>query len=208
MISVSYLKSKLSIKDTIKKINESKADNLHVDIIDETFLPEKNFKSLTDLVNILKLSTKPLDIHLMVKKPEKYIDKLAVLNVKTIAFHSNLSNNPNKLIDDIHNMGIDVGIAINPDEKIESIEKYLSDIDYVLVMSVNPGMGGQEFIIDVLDKIDYLQDKNVKIGIDGGINDISIINLKNKRIDNIISGSFICMSDNYNKQIDMLKNNL
>lgn len=208
MISVSYLKSKLNINDTIKKINNTTCNYLHVDIIDETFIEEKNFKSLTDLMKSLKLSNKPLDIHLMVKNPEKYIDKLAILNVDTITFHAYLSKNPIKLINYIKSIGIKVGLAINPNEEVSIIDNYIDLIDYVLIMSVYPGKGGQEFNNNVLSKIDYLQDKNILIGIDGGINDQSIKYLKDKRIDNIISGSFICMNDNYEKQINILKDSL
>ena len=207
MISVSFLKSIYDRSETLKKIDESKADQLHVDLMDGLYVEEKNF-TIESIINDLKDVNKPLDIHMMVNCPEKYIIDLAKLKPKTITFHLNTSNNINNVIDLIHEYNINVGIALNPDEDIHLLDEYLDKIDYVLVMSVFPGKGGQKFIPDVLNKIDYLNNKNVLIGIDGGINDESIKYLKNYKIDNIVSGSFVCMSNDYNKQIELLKENL
>lgn len=207
MISVSFLKSIYDRSETLKIIDESKADQLHVDLMDGVYVEENNF-TIESIINDLKDVNKPLDIHMMVNSPEKYIIDLAKLKPKTITFHLNTSNNINNVIDLIHEYNVNVGIAINPDEDVHLLDEYIDKIDYVLVMSVYPGKGGQKFIPEVLNKIDYFSNKNVLIGIDGGINDESIKYLKNYKIDNIVSGSFVCMSNDYNKQIELLKENL
>ena len=204
MISVSFLKSIYDRRETLKKIDESIADQIHVDLMDGLYVDNNNFK-LEDIINDLKEVNKPLDIHMMVNNPEKYISELAILKPKTITFHLNTSNNINNVIELIKEYNINVGIAINPDEDIHLLDEYLDRIDYVLIMSVYPGKGGQKFIPDVLTKVDYLKNKNILIGIDGGINENTINYLNNYRIDNIISGSFVCMNEDYNKQIELLK---
>ena len=204
MISVSYLKSIYNKKNTIKKIDESIADMIHIDLMDGLYVENKNF-TIDEVIDDLKDTKKPLDIHLMVNNVKEYIDELAKLKPFTITFHLDSTNNKDDVINQIKDYNIKVGIAINPDEDISILDGYLELIDYVLVMSVVPGKGGQTFIKDVLDKIRQLENKNILIGIDGGINSETITYLKNYKVDNIISGSFVCMSDDYNKQIEELK---
>ena len=204
MIAVSFLKSLYSRSETIKKIDESKADLLHVDLLDGIYAGENNLP-IDDLLKELTNTKKMLDFHLMIREPLEYIKKIVNLNIWAITFHLNATTSPLEIIEYIKNNNIKVGIAINPDEDIHILDKYLDIIDYVLIMSVYPGMGGQKFIPEVLSKIPYLYNKNVLIGIDGGINDESIKYLKDYQIDNIVSGSFVCLSDDYNKQIDKLK---
>ena len=204
MIAVSFLKSIYNRSETIKKIDESNGDLLHVDLLDGIYAGINNL-NIDELLKELSNTKKQLDIHLMVKEPLEIIKKLIDLNIWTITFHLNATSKPIDIIEYIKKHNIKVGIAINPDEDIQLLDKYLDLIDYVLIMSVFPGEGGQKFIPEVLNKIPYLYNKNVLIGIDGGINDESIKYLKNYHIDNIVSGSFICLSDDYNKQIDKLK---
>jgi len=207
MIAVSYLKSKYDKLETINKINESDADLIHVDLMDGLYVENKNF-TLEEVLNDLKGVTKLLDIHLMVKEPEKYIEDLAKLNVWAITFHLDGTNNPLKTIELIKKHNIKVGIAINPNEDIDILDDYYDLIQYVLVMSVYPGKGGQEFIPEVVDKISKLKTKNVLVGIDGGINDKTIKHLNGHNLDVVISGSYVCMSDNFNEKISELKKNI
>ena len=204
MIAVSFLKSLYNRSDTIKKIDESDADLIHLDLLDGIYAGVNNL-DIDGIIKDLSNTKKKIDIHLMVKEPLEIIKKLINLNIWAITFHLNAVSNPKELIDYIKSRNIKVGIAINPDEDIHIIDKYLDLIHYVLIMSVFPGKGGQEFILKVLNKIPYLYNKNVLIGIDGGINDKSIKYLKDYQIDNIVSGSFICMSDDINKQISILR---
>jgi len=207
MIAVSYLKSKYDKLEIINKINESDADLIHVDLMDGLYVENKNF-TLEEVLNDLKGVTKLLDIHLMVKEPEKYIEDLAKLNVWAITFHLDGTNNPLKTIELIKKHNIKVGIAINPNEDIDILDDYYDLIQYVLVMSVYPGKGGQEFIPEVVDKISKLKTKNVLVGIDGGINDKTIKHLNGHNLDVVISGSYVCMSDNFNEKISELKKNI
>lgn len=207
MISVSYLKSKYERDVTINKINESIADYVHVDLMDGLYVPNKNF-TILDLLDTLSKITKPLDIHLMVKNPEDYLDYLIKFDPKIITFHLDATDKPIEVIKKIKENNIQVGIAINPNEDIKILNDYIDLIDYVLLMSVYPGKGGQEFIPSVLEKVRLLNNKKVLIGIDGGINKETIEYLKDYKIDIVISGSFICMSDNYNESIKLLKNEM
>jgi len=206
-IAVSYLKSD-NYKKCIEKINESSADFIHVDLCDGKYVQNKNFK-ISKLVKLLKVAKKPLDVHLMTLKPEKYIKKLVNLNIDSITIHLDATKKPLKLVEYIKSLGIKVGIASNPDESIDALMPYLEKIDKVLVMSVVPGLGGQDFICEVVDKIDALnklkENKNFLVAVDGGINKNSIKYLQNKNIDIIVSGSYITDSLNYDEQIKSLK---
>lgn len=203
-ISVSYLSSRFDKKTTLKKIVESKADYLHVDLMDGKYVDNKNF-TINEVLNDLKSIYLPLDIHLMVNNPDKYLEKLGSLNAEFITFHPSTSKNPNKTIEKIKSLGINVGIAINPNEDIHLIDEYLDKIDLVLIMSVYPGKGGQEFIPEVIEKLDYLKDKNIIVAIDGGINNETIKLIEDKNIDIIVSGSYVCSSDDFDNQIANLK---
>lgn len=203
-ISVSYLSSRFDKKTTLKKIVESKVDYLHVDLMDGKYVDNKNF-TINEVLNDLKSIYLPLDIHLMVNNPDKYLEKLGSLNAEFITFHPSTSKNPNKTIEKIKSLGINVGIAINPNEDIHLIDEYLDKIDLVLIMSVYPGKGGQEFIPEVIEKLDYLKDKNIIVAIDGGINNETIKLIEDKNIDIIVSGSYVCSSDDFDNQIANLK---
>lgn len=200
MISVSYLSSKFDKKTTIKKIEESNANFIHVDLMDGKYVENKNF-TISEVIEDLKNVSIPIDMHLMVNNPDKYIEKFSMLNLEYITFHPSASKNIKKTINLIKDIGVNAGLAINPDEDIHIIDEYLDDINIVLIMSVVPGKGGQQFIENVVDKLDYLKDKDIIVSIDGGINDESIKLIHDKKVDILVSGSFICNKDNFNEQI-------
>ena len=206
MISVSFLKSKYSREETIKLIDTSDASLIHVDLMDGEYVPNKNF-TLEEIMTLLNKTKKPLDIHLMVKNPLIYIKELVKLKPYIITIHLDGTPNIEETLAYIRNHDIKVGVAINPDESEHIVDKYLDKIDYVLIMSVFHGAGGQKFIPEVLKKFNYLKDKFL-VGIDGGINDESIKYLKDYPLDIVVSGSFICMSDNFNERIHLLEKNL
>lgn len=207
-VAVSFLKSKYDLKDTIKKIDETDADYIHVDVMDGEFVSNKTF-NYDEIKDILKNTKKSLDIHLMVSNPIDYILKYKNLKPEFITIHSEINKNIYDLIDLIKSYNIKVGISIKPKTSIEQIEKYLKYIDNVLIMSVEPGLGGQKFMdsvlykIDILDKIRKEKQLNYKISIDGGINNETI--KKVNKVDFVISGSYICMSNNYQDKIDSLR---
>lgn len=197
----------LKIKNNQEKINElinSGIDYLHFDVMDGVFvenisLPYDECKKI--------ISKIPLDIHLMVKDTKKYINEFIKLNPKYISFHIE-TDNINECINIIKEKNILVGIAINPKTNIEKILPYLNLIDLVLIMSVEPGYGGQKFINDTLEKIKYLNEYrnennlNFEIEIDGGIN---INNIKNIDSDIVVIGSGITNSENYKNQVNKIK---
>lgn len=206
--SISFLKSKYSLEDTIKKIGETNADYIHVDIMDGKFVPNKSI-SAKECVSLLKNSKKPLDIHLMVNHPIDYLEDLKSLNVKYFTIHEEIKEDKKTYINLIHSYGFKAGIAINPETSINTLTSYLPVIDYIIVMGVHPGAGGQKLISDCVKKVvDLKRLKKIfnykyEISLDGGIDSSNIARLKD--LDVAISGSFVCMSDNYQKQIDTLK---
>lgn len=207
MISVSFFSVKQDIENVIKKINSTTADFIHVDIADNTFVNNTSLE-YEKIYYPLKASLKKKDIHLMVSDIKKYIDLYKNLNPEYITFHLESTTNIEEIINYIKSFNIKVGIALNPDTNIDLIKPYLNKIDLVLIMSVNPGYGGQKFIKDILDKIDILYEyKNIynfKIEVDGGINKNNI-NYLNKA-DIIVVGSYITNSDNYQEKINEIRN--
>lgn len=206
-IAVSYLKSNYNLNETIEKINNTDADYIHVDVMDGKFVKNKTYEY--NELKILQNSKKPLDVHLMVSNPIKYILDYKNLKPEFITIHSEIDKNIGDFIDLIHSFGIKVGISIKPKTSIETIEGYLNKIDNILIMSVEPGLGGQKFMDSIIYKIDILnklrKENNYKyvISIDGGINNETIAKVRN--VDFVISGSYICMSDNYQEKINELR---
>ena len=207
-IAVSYLSSKYNKEETIRLIEETNADYLHVDLMDGGFVPTKNF-TILEVVSLLKHHTKPLDIHLMVFDPIIYIHDLAKLKPKYITFHVEATKEVVKTIEEIRKQGIGVGLSIKPNTNLYELMPYLSLVDLVLIMSVEPGKGGQEFmpssVLRLAELLKYREDNNLsfQIEMDGGINKDTIKQVAN--LDIAVSGSFICKSDNYQDRIDELK---
>lgn len=206
-ISVSYLSSKKSMRETIRLIEETTADYIHVDLMDGGFVPKKNF-TIEEVEELLEKHTKPLDIHLMVFDPIIYVPSLAKLNPEFITFHLEATKDVVKTIEAIKMQGIKAGITIRPDTDLYELMPYLSLVDLVLIMSVNPGEGGQEFMMSAVDRLQALMeirkdnDLSFLIEIDGGINKDTIKFVKD--VDIAVSGSFICNSFNYQERIDEL----
>ena len=207
-IAVSYLKSKNDLKTTIESIEKTDAEYIHVDVMDGNFVENKTYE-YQELESILKDAKKPLDVHLMVSNPIKYIIDYKNLKPEFITIHSEINQNIEDLIDLIHSYGIKAGISIKPKTSIEDIEHLLYKIDNILIMSVEPGKGGQKFMdsiiykIEILNKLRKENNYNYLISIDGGINNETIEKVKN--VDFVISGSFICMSDDYQEKINELR---
>ncbi len=205
-ISVSYLSSK-NFKEDLRKLNITNADFIHVDVMDGHFVRNKSlpFKKIKD---ISAYTNKRLDVHLMVKKPLKFIDNYASLNTEFITIHVE-TKNIDKSLDLIEAYGIRKGLAIKPETDIEALIPYLDRIDLILVMSVNPGKGGQVFIEDTISKVKELRklldekNKKILISVDGGINDE--VSKKLKGADILVSGSYITSSDDFQYQIYKLR---
>ena len=187
-----------------EELNKTNTDYIHIDYMDGIFVDNKEF-TIEEIKTLSKISTKKLDIHIMAENPEPIIQELKDLNIEYITIHYEINKPLDKIINLIHNQGYKCGISIKPKTDPKNIIEYLKKIDLVLIMSVEPGKGGQKFIPDVLNKIKELKQNNLIIEIDGGINDTNIEELKNI-VDIVVVGSYITNSNNYNKQINNLKN--
>lgn len=203
-VSVSILKEKNNIEETIKKINNTNASFVHLDIMDGTFTNTTSFK-LNELLNIN--SKKKYDIHIMSTNLDYQIKEAIKLKPEFITFHYESTKDVLKYIKLVKDNNIKVGLAINPKTRIWKVKKYFDYIDLLLIMSVEPGMGGQEFKYSVIKKINKIKKKiyNFLISVDGGINDKTIDYIKDN-VDIVVSGSFITDSNNYDEQIDKLIN--
>ena len=208
-VSVSYLNvKKRNVPRIIYLLDKTNVDFIHVDVMDGKYVKNKA-NSYSEVEEMSYYTKKRLDVHFMVNKPLKYIDDFALLDVFCMNFHLNIKNDIDKVIDRIHDYGIKAGIAINPDEDIDLLDKYLDKIDVVLIMSVYPGLPGQEFIKDVIPKIKKLKDKIKKLNRDILINVDGGINVENKQFlgdaDILSVGSTITNSENYEEVIDELR---
>lgn len=202
-VSTSILTCNNRIQAT-EKLNKTNTDYIHIDYMDGIFVDNKEF-TIEEIKTLSKISTKKLDIHIMAENPEPIIQELKGLNIEYITIHYEINKPLDKIINLIHNQGYKCGISIKPKTNPKNIIEYLKKIDLVLIMSVEPGKGGQKFIPDVLNKIKELKQNNLIIEIDGGINDTNIEELKNI-VDIVVVGSYITNSSDYNKQINNLKN--
>ena len=189
----------------INRLNNSNVDYIHFDVMDGKFVSNKNI-TVSELPKLIDNVKKKIDIHFMVSNPDKYIEKICYYNIEYITIHYEIKNLED-YIDKIKNYGFKVGIAIKPETDIEKIYYLLDKVNLVLIMSVAPGKSGQKFI-DVSDKINKLKQEiinrklNVKISVDGGINEEVLTYVKEADI--LVSSSFI-LSD-LDKNVDILKN--
>lgn len=208
-ISVSYLGvKKKHIPKAIIQLDKTSADFIHVDVIDGKYAKGK--KNLyKDVLKYSYYTRKRLDIHFMVRKPLKMIDNYASLDVFCMTFHLNIKNKIDELITKCHNYGIKVGIAINPEDDLSLLDEYLDKIDLVLIMSVHPGLPGQEFIKEVIPKVKELRKKinkekrHILISVDGGINNQNCGFLGDADI--LVSGSYVTNNTNFEDSIQSLR---
>ena len=187
----------------------NEADYIHMDIMDGNFVP--NILIGPAVVKSLRqLTKKPFDTHLMIQNPFDYIKQFVDAGSQYITFHVEASSDIKKTIDLIHSYNVKAGISIKPNTSVEEIEKYLPLVDMVLVMSVEPGFGGQKFMpsaIDKCKKLKELKDKNnynYLINIDGGINNETAPLISNY-VDLAVAGSYICNATNPKERIEILK---
>ncbi len=203
-VAVSFLSSNDDYLTCISKINDTNADYIHFDIMDGLFVPNKNM-DISELGELISACEKPVDIHLMVNDPIEYIKEIVKYKVDAITIHSEL--NDSESLDLIKSHGIRCGLAIKPNTKVSYINDYIDYIDLVLIMSVEPGAGGQSFMLSSISKIKELVECkktfDLDIYIDGGINSDTIKLVKG--VDTVISGSYVCKSDNYQERINSLR---
>jgi len=208
-ISVSILNSYDRIIDT-KKLNNTSCDYIHIDVMDGKFVSDTQF-SLEEIKNIINNSSKKIDVHLMVENPIIYINELINYNIDFITIHYEIDKDIDILINKIKDNNIGVGLSIKPNTDISVLDNYLDKIDLVLIMSVEPGLGGQSFIESSYDKIKKLKNKidsnnfKVKIEVDGGVKDSNIDEIRLSGVDISVVGSFITKSLDFEDSIKKLK---
>ncbi|KXK05899.1 MAG: ribulose-phosphate 3-epimerase [Ignavibacteriaceae bacterium] len=200
----------LNLGEEIKIIEESGADIIHCDIMDGHFVPNISFgPDVVSAVN--KISKLPLDVHLMIEKPELYIDKFIDAGADMISVHFENNYHLNRIISQIKLRNCKTGIVLNPATPVSLLDDVLGIADYILLMSVNPGFGGQKFIPAVLNKIRQLRkvidDRklNVKIQIDGGINLDNIGVVCDAGADMIVAGASIFKAGDKKSVIQQMK---
>lgn len=209
-ISASFLSVNENLIENIKKLDSTSIDFFHLDVMDGIFVSNKSW-NYEFFQKILMNTIKPKDIHLMVSNVKEYIDLFKNFNPEYITFHYEAISDIKSVTNYIRNLGIKVGLSIKPSTSVEEILPYLNYIDLILVMSVEPGKGGQKFIDDSVDKINQLYklrkkyNYNYVIQVDGGINDKTSKLCKNADI--LVVGSYITNSDNYQEQINKISLN-
>ncbi len=199
-----------NLGDEIRAVERAGADWIHIDVMDGAFVPNITMGPL--VVEAAKRSTSlPLDVHLMIEKPEKYVHDFIKAGADWLCIHVEASLHLNRTVQMIKEKGVKAGVALNPATPLSSVKWVLEYLDYVLVMSVNPGFGGQKFIENTLDKVMQLKDMSRNMGvspliqIDGGVNLKTIDKIAKAGVDVFVAGSAIFGSNDYEKTIAGLK---
>ena len=180
----------------IEMINRSEADWLHFDVMDGSFVPNISF-GFPVMASIKHMLQKPMDVHMMVVSPERWIERMRDYGVRMLTVHQEACPNLHRTIQQIHEAGMQAGVAINPATPISTLEEVIADLDLVLNMTVNPGFGGQKFIPAMLDKVQRLREliirKNSKalIEVDGGVNFDTGARLHAAGADILVAGQFV-----------------
>ena len=200
-----------NIQSEIEMLNQSEADWIHVDVMDGDFVPNISF-GMPVIKAMKKHATKPLDVHLMIQKPEQFIEEFRACGADVITVHVEACPHLHRTIQQIKATGAKAGVALNPHTPVSTLELIIQDIDLVCLMSVNPGFGGQKFIEKTYDKI--VQTKELitrkgslaKVEIDGGVNEANASKLLQKGADVLVAGSFVFQSEDPKNTIKGLKN--
>jgi len=196
--------------EDIQMINDSDADMFHVDVMDGVFVPNISFGQ--NIVKTIKsVAEKPLDVHLMIVNPDQYLESFVDAGADILSVHYEACNHLHRSIQMIKSLGVRAGVALNPHTSVTLIEDVLEDIDQVILMSVNPGFGGQKFIYQTLLKIKQLKDRiternlDIKIEIDGGVGLQNAEKILQAGADILVAGSSVFKSDDPVKTVSQLK---
>jgi len=199
-----------NIQRDVEMINNSTADWFHVDVMDGVFVPNISF-GFPVIEAIKKHATKPLDVHLMIENPDNYILEFKKAGADILTVHYEACRHLHRTIQAIKEAGMKVGVALNPHSPVSLLEDVICDLDLVLIMSVNPGYGGQKFIQHALTKVKQAKELILKSGskalieVDGGVNASTGADLLKAGADVLVAGSFVFNSESPIKTIEDLK---
>ncbi|MCK5029552.1 MAG: ribulose-phosphate 3-epimerase [Bacteroidales bacterium] len=200
-----------NLQRDIEMINTSEADWFHLDIMDGMFVPNISF-GFPVIKYIKKHAKKPLDVHLMIVDPDRYIDDFYKVGADILTVHYEACNHLHRTFQNIKSKGIKAGVSLNPHTPVHLLKDIIADVDLVLIMSVNPGFGGQKFIPNSIEKIKELKqlitDKksNALIEVDGGVDNTNAKDLVEAGCDVLVAGSYIFSSNNQLQTIKELRN--
>lgn len=198
------------VADEVAMVNGSNADWLHLDVMDGVFVPNISF-GFPVLEAVSKLSTKPLDVHLMIVQPERYIRQVQALGTYMMTVHYEACTHLHRTLFEIHEAGMRAGVALNPSTPVSMLKDIIEDIDMVLVMTVNPGFGGQKFIEHSLDKVREARELIASSGsqalveVDGGVTLTTAPRLIEAGVNVLVTGSTVFRASNPSQMISMLK---
>lgn len=211
MVSPSLLAANfLDLRKDIEMINSSEADWLHMDIMDGNFVPNISF-GFPVLEAVASICRKPLDVHYMIEKPERYIQQTAKVGVMMMNVHYEACLHLHRTLQEIHNAGMKAGVTLNPSTPVNVLEDIISDVDMVLLMSVNPGFGGQKFIENTISKVQRLRTlitqsgSHALIEVDGGVQGETAPRLVKAGVDVLVSGSYVFNATDPRQIIHQLK---
>ena len=199
-----------NLANDVKAACNAGANYLHIDVMDGHFVPNLTIGPMV-VESAAKASSVPLDIHFMVENNSFFVDLYAYIKPAFMTFHIEEEKHPHRLIQKIRSYGIGAGLVLNPHTPPSAIEWLLPDVDIILLMSVNPGFGGQSFIPSVVKKAKIMRElidksgSNALLEVDGGVNDKNIIALKDAGVDIVVAGNFVFKSDDYAKAITALR---
>ncbi len=212
MVSPSLLAADFTnLRGEVEMINNSEADWLHMDVMDGNFVPNISF-GFPVIEAVAKICRKPLDVHFMIERPERYVQRAAKAGAMMMNVHYEACLHLHRTIEEIHAAGMKAGVTLNPSTPVCLLEDIINDIDMVLLMSVNPGFGGQKFIEGTIDKVKRLRkliadsNSHALIEVDGGVQAETAPRLVEAGVDVLVSGSYVFKSATPIDVIKSLKN--